>query len=233
MWGRLAESLDPTLFWEYRGVLLRGFLQNVAIFLGGAVLATALAFAVGIARLSRRGTERALSTAWAEVFRNTPEYVLLIWVYYVLPVLLSRLLTTRLSLSPHAAAILALGVSYSGFMSETVRAGILSVPRAHVEAGISLGMSRWTIMRRIVAPQAIRRMLPEGLNQYVSLFKATSFVSLIAVQDLMYQVSMITVQEMRPLPLYTGAALVYCAMIITAAQLIQHLSDRWRQRGWA
>jgi len=233
MWGRLGESLDPTLFWEYRAVLLRGFLQNIYIFLGAAVLATALAAVVGIARVSRGGATRALSTAWAELFRNTPEYVLLIWVYYVLPVLLSRLLTTRLSFPPHVAAILALGVSYSGFMSETVRAGILSVPREHVEAALSLGMSRATVMRRIVAPQALRRMLPEGLNQYVSLFKATSIVSLIAVQDLMYQVSMITVQEMRPLPLYTGAALVYCALIISAAQLIQHLSDRWRQRGWA
>lgn len=233
MWDRLGQSLDLTLFLEYRVVLLRGFLQNIYIFLGGAALATALAFAVGTARLGRRRTARVLSTAWTELFRNTPEYVLLIWVYYVLPVLFSRLLAMRFNFSPHAAAILALGMSYSGFMSETVRAGILSVPRAHVEAGMSLGMSRWTIMCRIVAPQAIRRMLPEGLNQYVSLFKATSFVSLIAVQDLMYQVSMITVQEMRPLPLYTGTALIYCAMIITAAQLIQHLSSRWRQRGWA
>ncbi len=233
MWGRLAESLDPTLFWEYRVVLLRGFLQNIYIFVGGAVLATALAFAVGVTRLSRGRTRRALSTVWAELFRNTPEYVLLIWVYYVVPILVGRLLATRFNFSSHAAAILALGVSYSGFMSETVRAGILSVPRAHVEAGLSLGMSRWMILRRIVAPQAIRRMLPEGLNQYVSLFKATSFVSLIAVQDLMYQVSMITVQEMRPLPLYTGAAILYCALIILGAQLIQHLSHRWRQRGWA
>jgi polar amino acid transport system permease protein len=98
---------------------------------------------------------------------------------------------------------------------------------------MSLGMSRWIIMRRIIAPQAIRRMLPEALNQFVSLFKATTFVSLIAVEDLMYKVSMITVDVMRPLPLYTGAALLLCAIIITAAQLIQHLSDRWRRRGWA
>lgn len=233
MWDRLRESLDLTLFWEYRLVLLRGLLQNIYVFLGGALLATALAFGIGIARLGRRRTGRALSTMWAELFRNTPEYVLLIWVYYVVPVVLGRLLATRLNMSPLVAAILALGVSYSGFMSETVRAGILSVPRGHVEAAVALGMSRWAVMRRIVAPQAIRRMLPEALNQYVSLFKATSFVSLIAVQDLMYQVSMITVHEMRPLPLYTGAALVYCAIIVAAAQLIQQLSNRWRQRGWA
>jgi polar amino acid transport system permease protein len=233
MLSSLRESLDLTLFWEYRVILLSGLLQNIYIFLGGALLATLLAFAIGVARLSKHWTLRLLSTGYAELFRNTPEYVLLIWVYYVLPILFSRLLAAKFNLSPYAAAILALGTSYSGFMSETVRAGILSVPREHIEAGMSLGMSKWIVMRRIIAPQAIRRMLPEALNQFVSLFKATTFVSLIAVEDLMYKVSMITVHEMRPLPLYTGAALLYCAIIIVAAQLIQHLSDRWRRRGWA
>lgn len=233
MWDSLRQSLDLTLFWEYRTILLRGLLQNIYIFFGGALLATALAFAIGAARLSKRGTVRILSTGYAELFRNTPEYVFLIWVYYVLPIIFSRLLATKFNFSPYAAAVLALGVSYSGFLSETVRAGILAIPRTHIEAAMALGMSRWMIMRRIIAPQAIRRMLPEALNQYVSLFKATSLVSLIAVEDLMYQVSMITVHEMRPLPLYTGAALLYCGIIIAAAQCIQHLSDRWRQRGWA
>ena len=85
----------------------------------------------------------------------------------------------------------------------------------------------------LVLPQAVRRMLPDALNQFVSLFKATSIVSLIAVHDIMYQVSIINVEEMRPLPLYTGAALLYCTIIILASQSIQFLTDRWRRRAWA
>jgi polar amino acid transport system permease protein len=176
---------------------------------------------------------RAISTFYVELFRNTPEFVLLIWVYYVLPILLSRLLSTQFSLSPFAASVLGLGFAYSGFLSETLRAGIQSVPRGHVEAGLALGMREHTILRRIVLPQALRRMLPETLSQLVSLFKATSIVSLVAVPDLIYQVSMVNVDQMRPLPLYTGAALLFCLVIITATQLIQILSDRWRRRGWA
>jgi polar amino acid transport system permease protein len=107
------------------------------------------------------------------------------------------------------------------------------VPRGHKEAAMALGMSRIDILRRIVFPQGLRRMLPDALNQYVSLFKATSIVSLISVEDIMYRVSMINVEEMRPLPLYTGAALLYCAIIIVASQTIQVLTRRWRQRGWA
>jgi len=130
-------------------------------------------------------------------------------------------------------AIATLAITYSGYLSETFRAGILAVPRSNIDAGMSVGMSRWLILKRIILPQAIRRMLPESINQYVSLFKSTSFVSLISIEDIMYRVSMITIQEARPLPLYTWAALVFCAIIIAGTQVAQRLSDSWRRRGWA
>ncbi len=228
----LRQSLDLSLFWEFRYTLLTGLLQNIYVFACAAVLALALALVVGLARLSVYRGVRIVSTIYAELFRNTPEFVLIIWVYYVLPILLSRALATKFNMSPFLAAVLALGVAYSGFLSETVRAGVQSIPRGHAEAGASLGMTQFQILRRIIIPQAVRRMLPEALSQFVSLFKATSIVSLIAVPDIMYQVSMVNVDQMRPLPLYTGAALLFCLVIIAATQSIQILSDRWRKRGW-
>ena len=94
-------------------------------------------------------------------------------------------------------------------------------------------MSDRHILWRIVLPQVVRRMLPESINQFISLFKATTIVSLIAVPDLMYQVSMITQQEMRPLPLYTGAALVYFAVILVASYALRAASERWRNKIFA
>jgi polar amino acid transport system permease protein len=229
----LRQSLDLSVFWEYRATLAVGLLQNLYVFLASALLAMALALVISLSRLSPRMWLRVISTFYVELFRNTPEFVLLIWVYYVLPILLSRLLSTQFSLSPFAASVLGLGFAYSGFLSETLRAGIQSIPRGHVEAGLALGMRERTILYRIVLPQALRRMLPETLSQLVSLFKATSIVSLVAVPDLIYQVSMVNVEQMRPLPLYTGAALLFCLVIISATQMIQILSDRWRRRGWA
>jgi polar amino acid transport system permease protein len=88
-------------------------------------------------------------------------------------------------------------------------------------------------MRRIILPQAIRRILPDIVNQLVSLFKSTTIVSLITVQDIMYQVSMISVAEIRPIPLYTGAAVLYCAVIILATQTFHRFTERWRTRGWS
>lgn len=229
----LWQFVNPALFWEYRVTLLQGLEIDILIFLASGALAATLAFGIGLTRLSRHRVLRGLSAAYAELFRNTPELVLIVWVYYVLPVLLTLALGRRFDFSPWLASVLALGFAYSGFMAETVRAGLLSVPHGHVEAALSVGMTRFKVLRRIVVPQALRRMLPEALNQFVSLFKATSIVSLIAVPDIMYRVAMINVQEMRPMPLYTGAALLYCAVVISTSQVIQQLSNRWRRRGWA
>ena len=92
-------------------------------------------------------------------------------------------------------------------------------------------MSERLILWRIILPQVVRRMLPEAVNQFVSLFKATTIVSLIAVPDLMYQVSMVTQQEMRPLPLYTGAALTYFVdHLPRLAACVRAASERWRQQ---
>jgi polar amino acid transport system permease protein len=229
----LGEIFNPQLFWEYRATLLSGLAQNAIIFLLSAVLATAMAFVIGLLRTGSNKFFRVAAAAYAEIFRNTPEYILLVWVYYIFPILLTGLLKTRFDLSPFWAAVIALGAAYSGFLSETVRSGLMSVPRGHTEAALALGMTRRDIRWRIIIPQAIRRMLPEALNQYVSLFKATSIVSLIAVEDIMYRISMVNAEQMRPLPLYTGVALFYCLIIITASQTVERLTDRWRRQGWA
>src|SRR4029453_1271649 len=126
------------------------------------------------------------------------------------------------------SAVVALGFVYSGYFAETFRAGIQAIPKGNIDAGRAFGMSERLILWRIVLPQVVRRMLPESLNQFISLFKATTIVSLIAVPELMYQVSMVTQQEMRPLPLYTGAALVYFAIVLVAGSTLRMLAERWR-----
>jgi His/Glu/Gln/Arg/opine family amino acid ABC transporter permease subunit len=226
----LRESLDLSLFWEYRAILLQGLRFNAYVFAGAGGLAIVLGLLACLARIARSRLLAAAGGVYAELFRNAPEYVLLIWVHYVPPLLLTLALGTKISFTPLFSAIAALGLAYSGYLAETFRAGIEAVPKGHVEAAEALGMTRLRILRRIVLPQAVRHMLPELLNQLVSLFKATTLVSLIAVPDLMYNVSMITSQEMRPLPLYTGAALVYCAIIFVAATGVRVFGDRWRAR---
>lgn len=228
----LALALDVSVFWEFRRLLLSGLLVNFAVFTLAAVVAIVLGFLACLLRLSRFRALRAAGTCYAEVFRNSPEYVFLIWVHFVLPLLLSYLLATRVNFPPFLSAVIGLGLTYSGYFAETFRAGILAIPRGHLDAGRALGMPGPLVMRRIVLPQAARRMLPEAMNQLVSLFKATSIVSLITVPDMMYQVAIITSTEMKPLPLYSSAAFVYFGLIFAMSTLVRRVTDRWRMAGW-
>ena len=217
----LKQALDLSVFWEYRDVLLRGLAVNFYVFAAAAVVALGIGLLAALLRVSRLPPMRWIGTLHVEIFRNAPEYIMVVWVHFVLPLLLSLLLAKRLEFNPFLSSVIALGFVYSGYFAETFRAGIEAIPKAHIEAGRACGMSERLILWRIVLPQVVRRMLPESLNQFISLFKATTIVSLIAVPDLMYQVTMVTQQEMQPLPLYTGAALVYFAVIFVAGTVLR------------
>ena len=229
----LKQALDLSVFWEYRAVLLHGLAVNFYVFAAAAVVALGIGLLAALMRVSRLPPMRWVGTLHVEIFRNAPEYIMVVWVHFVLPLLLSLLIARRLEFDPFVSSVIALGFVYSGYFAETFRAGIEAIPAAHIEAGRACGMSEGLILWRIVLPQVVRRMLPESLNQFISLFKATTIVSLIAVPDLMYQVTMVTQQEMQPLPLYTGAALVYFAVIFVAGSLLRAVSERWRSRIYA
>lgn len=226
----LREILDLQLFWEFRAVLLRGLAVNFYVFIAAAVLALSLGLAAALLRNSRAAPLRWLGTLHVEIFRNAPDYVMVVWVHFVLPLLIGTVLHSRFEFNPFVSAMIALGFVYSGYFAETFRAGIEAIPAGHLEAARSLGMGEGLILRRIILPQVVRSMLPESINQFISLFKATTIVSLIAVPDLMYQVSMITQQQMRPLPLYTGAAITYFVIVLVAGSSLRVLADRWRAR---
>jgi len=229
----LRDSLDLALFWEYRAVLLQGLAFNFYVFVCSAAVALALGLGAALLRINRLLPFRVLGTLHVETFRNAPDYILLVWVHFVLPLLISAVIRRRVEFDPFVSAVIALGFVYSGYFAETFRAGIQSIPRGHLEAGRAVGMSERQILWRIVMPQVVRKMLPEALNQMVSLFKATTIVSLIAVPDLMYRVSMVTATEMKPLPLYTGAALLYFVVVFAASGTVRFASERWRQKIYA
>ena len=226
----LKQAFDLALLWDYRVPLLHGLALNALVFLGAATLALAAGLAAALLRVNRFLPLRALGTLHVETFRNAPDYVMLVWVHFVLPLIIGLAIRRRVEFAPFASAVLALGLVYSGYFAETFRAGIEAIPRGNIDAGRAFGMSERLILWRITLPQVVRRMLPEALNQFISLFKATTIVSLIAVPDLMYDVSMVTQQEMRPLPLYTGAALVYFLVIFILASGVRAFSERWRRK---
>jgi polar amino acid transport system permease protein len=226
----LKQAFDLAMFWEYREILLHGLIFNVMVFLCAASVALFVGLGAALLRVNRTRPLRWIGTLHVEVFRNAPDYIMLVWVHFVLPLLIGMLIRRRVEFHPFASAVIALGFVYSGYFAETFRAGIQAIPRGNLDAGRAFGMSEGLILWRVTLPQVVRRMLPEALNLFISMFKATTIVSLIAVPDLMYNVSMVIQQEMRPLPLYTGAAITYFLVIFVLSTGVRHFSDRWRRK---
>jgi len=220
---------DLSLFWDYRVILWQGLLINILVFVLSSGVGLAIGLLACVGRLSSPAWLRRISAGYIEGTRSTPEFVLLFWVHSVMPVLLSGLVGMRLHFNPILSATIALGVVSSGYFAETFRAGIQAVPRGHIEAARALGMTTPRILRRIVLPQAVRIMLPELMSQNIGLLKTTTLVSVIAVPDIMYQVGIISQQEMKPLPLYTGTAMAFFIVILALTSLVDRVSYRLKR----
>src|ERR1051325_6101628 len=145
----------------------------MAIALPGGLLLASL-------RLSRIAPLQRATTMFVEFFRATPLILQIYWVFYVLPSAFD------IRLSEYATALVGLSLNVSAFHSETFRAGIQSIRQGQWNAGLALGMTREQVFVKIVLPQAIMRILPALASTWVSLFKDTSLVSIIAVADLSY-----------------------------------------------
>jgi polar amino acid transport system permease protein/polar amino acid transport system substrate-binding protein len=170
--GMWSAGVGPVLRALGRGALVTLFLTVAAM--GLAVL---LGAALAGARVYGPRPLAALALGYVELFRGTPLLLQLIVVYYGLPELGVRL-------SPWVAGWLALGLNYAAAEAENDRAGLLSVPRAQMDAARVLGLGRWQAVRHVVAPQALRVALPPVTNDFIALLKDSSLVSVVTVTEL-------------------------------------------------
>src|SRR5690348_8403970 len=146
-------------------LLLRGIGLTLALWALAFGFALVAGLFLGIARGSPRAWLNWPATAYIEVFRNTPVLVQLVWFFYAFPVL------TGLQTTPFAAAALGLCLNTSAYCAEIYRGGLQSIVVGQWEAGRALGMPYWKVMRRIILPQAVRRMVPAFTNRGVELAK--------------------------------------------------------------
>ncbi|MEN5178862.1 amino acid ABC transporter permease [Comamonas odontotermitis] len=198
---------DFGFLWKYRTLLVGGIgytlLFTVICVLGGL----AIGLVAGLGRLSRHKVVTVPLRAFVEVFRCTPVLVQLVWFYYALPVL------TGIEMSAPVAAALCLSLYGGAFYSEIIRGGIISTDIGQTEAGQAIGMTRGQVMRRIILPQAFRKMIPPLVNQSILQLKNTSLLMVLAVPDLLYQGQVIAHDTYRPLEVYTFIAIAYFVIL--------------------
>jgi polar amino acid transport system substrate-binding protein len=224
----LRESGRQWTFTRYFPLLLEGAAMTVRLTFLSMALAMALALPIALMRLYGPAPLRLLATVYVEFFRGIPVLLLLYFLYFGLPVIAETYgLPLSLKLQPVVAAILGFGLNYAAYEAEIYRSGIASIAVGQWEAGASLGMTRLHTFRRIILPQAIRVILPPTTNDLVALFKDTSIVSIIAVEELTKQYQILAKSSLKYLEIGLVTALLYLLMSVPLGHLSRYLERRW------
>ena len=206
--------------WANADVLLAGAVGTLKLFALCAVVALAAGLAIGLARGSPRRWLAWPARAFVEFFRNTPVLVQILWFYFALPIL------TGVSVSPLVAAALGISLNSAAFTAEIVRGGIASIDRGQWEAGRALGMTGAQAMRRLVLPQAFRRMLPAVTNRGIEIFKMTTLASAVAYVELLQQGKLLASIDFNPIETYTVIAVVFFLCLLPLVQASYALERR-------
>jgi polar amino acid transport system permease protein len=200
-------DFDFAVIADHWRFLAAGVGVTIALSLASGV--TSLASGLGVALLRLYGPRRLrpIVTLYVDSMRAVPVLVVLVWTFFALP------MVTGLALPPFFSALLGLTVHLAAYAAEIFRAGIESVRPGQTRASLALGMSRAQIVRRIVLPQAVVRMLPAFGSLLSVTIKDTAIASVIAVPELMRQSETVAGQSFQPIEVYTFAMLVYFVLL--------------------
>ena len=178
-------------------------------------LGLVIAIITAVARLSNIKILKFIFATYVWIFRGTPLLVQLFIVFYGLP-------SIGVTLDTWSAATISFSLIVGAYASESVRAAILSVPKGQWEAATSLGMTHYQILKRIIAPQAVRISLPPLSNTFIGLVKDTSLAASITMVDMFMVAQRIAARTFEPLILYILAALIY----LVVCTLLTYLQSR-------
>ena len=203
--------------------LLSGFTTTIFISVVSISLSIILGLVVAIPSLAKNKFLTYLNIGYVEIVRAIPLLVLILWIYYGLPIM------TGISFSPFVSGIIALTVSESAFQAEIFRAGINSIRKPQWEAGSSLGLGFFKKLRLVILPQAVRNILPAIGNQFVYVLKMSSLVSIIGIGDLTRKANELVVTTYRPLEIYTFLILEYLILILIVSFLVRKLEKKMKK----
>jgi len=203
--------------------LLSGLTTTIYISVVSIVISMFLGLIVAIPSLAKNKFLTYINIGYVEIVRAIPLLVLILWIYYGLPIM------TGISFSPFVSGIIALAISESAFQAEIFRAGINSIKKAQWEAGSSLGLNFFKRLRLVILPQAIKNILPAIGNQFVYVLKMSSLVSIIGIGDLTRKANELVVTTYRPLEIYTFLILEYLVLILIVSFFVRKLEKNLRK----
>ena len=217
-WNFLAVLNDLDL-------LLLGLVNTLKVTGLALLFGVPLGLVLALSRLSRLRVLSGIAAFIVEFFRTTPPLVQLFWFFFALPILIDVRMT------PFIASIVTFSIQSSAFFAEIFRGGIQSIDKGQWEGAKAIGMTYGQSLRRIVLPQAVKRMIPAFMERSIELLKTTTLVSTVAYTDLMFQANDLAQKTFRPLEVYTIVALIYFVLIFFFSQISIQVEHRLAKSG--
>ena len=208
---------------EFLPILLQGLRLTLLVTIGSLALSTVLGLVFALMRVSQIRLLALLSAGLINLIRGIPIIVQLFYIYFVLP-------DFGITLSALQAAIIGLGIAYSAYHAENFRAGIEAIDHGQVEAAQSIGMGWWTIMKRVILPQAIKILLPPFGNIVVMMLKDSSQASTITVAELTLQGKLIAASTFKNTSVFTLVASLYLFMSLPLIWFVGRLEKLFGRR---
>lgn len=217
------QGFDTTVITQNIHLIGQGLLITIyytVITIAGGLI---IGLIIGLLQLARNPILVWIGRVYVEFFRNIPLLVILLWAYYALPIFLA------VNITKGWAGFIALSCYVGAFYAEILRAGVQSIDVGQTDASVALGMSYKQRMRRIILPQAFRRMIPPLAGQSIIQMKNTTLLSIITVPDLLYQAGYISSFTYRPMEVYTAVGAIFL-IILTPLTLLSRRLERREDR---
>jgi polar amino acid transport system permease protein len=211
---------DVTVLTQNAHLIWLGLLVTLYYTVISTCAGLVIGLAVGLLQLTQNRALVWFGRCYVEFFRNIPLLVILLWSYYALPIFLG------LNITKGWAGFISLSCYVGSFYAEILRAGVQSIEAGQTDAATALGMSYRQRMRRIILPQALRRMIPPLAGQSIIQMKNTTLLSIITVPDLLYQASYISSFTYRPMEVYTAIGVIFVLILAPLTALARRLEKR-------
>jgi polar amino acid transport system permease protein len=206
----MAYDWQLSLILEYWPAFLSGLILTMKLTVVSIVVGTVIGYALGIALTLKSvymQPVRILINIYVALFGWLPLLVLMVWMYYFLPLLFD------IKFSGLTVSYIALSLNLSAFIADVVRGAIEEIPRSYINAGKAIGMPFSLILRRIIFPEIVRISLPSMVALYINQFKWTTLASVLGVSELLHTADTIMIQTYRSLEAYTAIAVIYLAVV--------------------
>ena len=217
---------------RYSNFFLEGVRNTLIIAFFTVLLGTILGTVMAMARMSRIKPLKWIATAYIEFFRGTPLMVQLMFIFYGLPMI--GVSFPEVSFIPDfdrfAAGIVAMSLNSCAYVAEIIRSGIQAVDKGQMEAARSLGFHHKQAMTLVILPQAVRNILPALGNEFVTIIKESSIVSVIGIADLMYRAKGVIAKTYNSLECLAVAAIIYFILTFVGGRLMS-LMERKMSHG--